>query len=125
LAINYLTVPEGTKTERMMFQDWRKKIKDNPQISTHLLWDVDSKEIDWEAMKKFVVQRVIERGGMDDFYALFRLYGGFDAVRNIIKEIPVILSPRDEAFVRTVFNLKKEDLQCYKQKQLREAYLNS
>jgi len=108
-----------------MFQDWSEKIKDNPQISQHLLWDVNSNNIDWHSMRKFIVQRVIERGGMNDFYALFKLYGGINGVREIIKELPVVLNPRDEALIRTIFNLKKKDLQCYKRKRLREAYLNS
>jgi hypothetical protein len=108
-----------------MFQDWKDKIKDNPQISRHLLWDVDRDNVDWDAMRKFIVQRVIERGGMNDFYALFGLYGGVEGVKKIIRELPVTLDSRDEALVRTVFNLKKEDLQCYKRKRLRETYLNS
>jgi hypothetical protein len=35
------------------------------------------------------------------------------------------MNPIDEAFVLHVFHLKKEDLQCYTRKQLRENYLNS
>jgi hypothetical protein len=108
-----------------MFQDWRKKIKENPQISPHLLWDVDKSNIDWNAMKKFVVQRVIERGWENDYYAIFKLYGGKTGVKKIIKEIPVLFSPKDEAFVLSVFNIKKGDLQCYIKKQLREKHLSS
>jgi hypothetical protein len=108
-----------------MFQDWKEKTKDNPQVSMHLLWDVDESQIDWQAMRTFIVQRVIERGWKNDFYAIFLLYGGFEGVREIIKEIPTVLAPHNEAFVCTVFDLKKEDLQCYERKRLREAYLNS
>jgi hypothetical protein len=76
-------------------------------------------------MKLFVVQRVIERGNENDWYALFKLYGGTKGVREIIKQIRSVLHPVDEAFVRTVFNLKKEDLICYERKRLRELHLNS
>jgi len=108
-----------------MFQDWQEKIKENPQISRHLLWDVDQSAIDWFAMRKFIVRRVIERGGMNDFYAMFRLYGGIEGVKNIIRELPVALSARDEALVLTLFDLKKEELQCYERRRSRDAYLNS
>ena len=108
-----------------MFDDWESKINGNHHISKHLFWDIDISSIDWQKMKNFVVQRVIERGGMNDFYAMLRIYGGKEVVADIIKGLPVVLSPRDEAFVKAVFNLKKEDLQCYKRKQLRDAYLNS
>jgi hypothetical protein len=108
-----------------MFQDWEKKIEGNPQVSSHLLWDINPAEIDWYAMKKLIVQRVLERGTVEDFYAIFRLYGGIEGVREIIKEIPAVLSPRDETFALRVFHLKKEDLQCYTRKRLREEHLNS
>ena len=59
------------------------------------------------------------------FYVLFRYYGGFEGERKAIKQIPTVLYPRNESFVRLVFNLKKEDLICYEKKRLRELHLNS
>ena len=75
--------------------------------------------------EKIVVQRVIERGNESDFYAIFKLYGGLKGVREIIKQIPSVFSPRNEAFILAVFDLKKEDLICYERKRLREQHLNS
>lgn len=111
-----------------MFQDWKKRIKENPQVYKGLLWDIDTSKMtdeDWQRMKLFVVQRVVELGDENDFYAIFKLYGGPKGVREIIKRIRTVMSPRNEAFVRTVFNLKKEDLICYERKRLREEHLNS
>jgi len=112
-------------SKKDMFNDWKKKIKENPQVDRHLLWDVNYDKIDWWAMRRLVVQRVIERGWMNDFYAIFRLYGGPKGVREIVKEIPAVMSPRNEAFARNLFNLSKNELQCYTRKRLRESYLNS
>ena len=111
-----------------MFDDWKERIKDDPKVFKGLLWDVDTSKMtddDWQDMKLLVVQRVIELGDMNDFYAIFKLYGGPKGVRNIIKQIRSILHPVNEAFVKTVFNLKKEDLICYERKRLREIHLNS
>jgi hypothetical protein len=108
-----------------MFRDWEKKINDNMQVSKHLLWEYNYNAFDFDAGKVLVVQRVIERGWEKDYYAIFKLYGGIEGVREIIKQIPAPLTPKDEAFVMTVFDLKKEDLQCYTRKQLREKHLNS
>jgi len=111
-----------------MFQDWKKRIKDNPQVSKWLLWDVNTANMtdeDWQRMKLFVVHRVVELGDENDWYAIFNLYGGFDGVRETIKQIRSVLHPRNESFIRTVFNLKKEDLICYERKRLRELHLNS
>ncbi|MDR1980813.1 MAG: hypothetical protein LBQ39_04220, partial [Tannerellaceae bacterium] len=77
-----------------MFQDWKERAKENPQVSMHLLWDVDKSDIDWYAMRRLVVQRVIERGWENDYYAILNLYGGIEGVREIIKEIREVLSPR-------------------------------
>ena len=79
---------------------------------------------DWWKSRKIVVQRIIERGWLKDFYAAFKLYGGIEGFREIIKEVPS-LSPRDMNFVCVVFNLKKEELKCYTRKLLRDRLLNS
>jgi len=111
-----------------MFEDWKERIKDNPQVFKGLLWDINTSKMtdeSWQRMKLFVVQRVIERGSANDYYAIFKLYGGPEGVREIIKQIRTIFSPKNEAFVLTVFNLKKEDLISYECKRLKEEYLNS
>ena len=93
-------------------------------ISPSLLWEYDLSHFDWWKSRKIVVQRVIERGWLKDFYAAFNLYGGIEGFREIVKEVPD-LSPRDMNFVCIVFNLKKEELKCYTRKQLRNKLLNS
>ncbi len=106
-----------------MWTDWQNKVKPNAQIPHRLLWDMDMTDWDWQKNRKIVVERVIERGRMDDFYTLFKLYGGIDNVKEIIKEIHY-LSNRDIAFVCATFDLKKEELGCYIRKQLRKQLMN-
>ena len=106
-----------------MFQDWKERVKDNPQISPHLLWDVDQSKLNWDKMKVFIVERVIERGDENDFYAIFKLYGGPKGVREIVKKTS-FSDPKDEALARTLFNLKTKDLECYKRKLLRKKHLD-
>lgn len=107
----------------MFFSDWEEKSK-NAQISNSLLWEYDLSSFDWYGMRTVVVQRVIERGWLKDFYAAIKLYGGLDNFREIIKDIPV-LSNIDMVFVCNIFHLKKEELRCYTKKQSRERFLNS
>jgi hypothetical protein len=107
-----------------MWSNWQEKVQPGRQIPKHLLWDMNLTDFDWQKCRKIVVERVIERGNMEDFYTLFNMYGGVDGVRKIVKEIHG-LEPRDIAFVCAVFDLKKEELGCYKRKQLREKHLNS
>lgn len=107
----------------MIFGDWRQKSK-GLEISKSLLWEYDLARFDWQRFRVIVMQRVVERGTMEDFYAAIRLYGGVAKVREIIKEIPV-LSEIDMNFVCSVFGLKNEELRCYTRKQSRELLLNS
>ena len=99
-----------------MFFDNYKKFND-AELRPSLLWEYNLDQIDWNAMQTIVLQRVIERGRLDDFYAALNRYGKKEFVKGI-KNIPY-LNDKDIAFVCTVFNLKKQDLKCYTQKPLR------
>lgn len=103
----------------MTIFDEYKTYTGDSSISPSLLWEYDLSHFDWWKSRKIVVQRVIERGWLKDFYAAFNLYGGIEGFREIIKELPS-LSPRDMNFVCIVFNLEKEELKCYTRKLSRE-----
>ena len=49
-------------------------------FSPNLFWDANPDEIDFGRNKKYVVQRVIERGTLDDMRHIFALYGFDDVV---------------------------------------------
>ena len=93
------------------------------RLRTSLFWEYEPEDIDWIAMRTLVLQRVIERGRMDDFYAALNLYG-LNGFKEGIKNIPY-LNAKDIAFVCTVFGVKKRELKCYIQKQLRQKHWNS
>jgi hypothetical protein len=90
------------------------------RISPRLLWEYDLSHFDWQAGRRIVVQRVIERGDLKDYFAAFNLYGGQEGFREIIKEVPA-LSDMDMQFVCHNFHLKPEELQCYRHKLSRES----
>ena len=94
------------------------------KISSTLLWDYDLSTFDWEKGKLIVVQRIVERGWDNDFYAAIQLYGGLEAFIEIVKQVPY-LNERDMNFVSKAFLIDLNDLQCYKNKQYREQLLNS
>jgi len=112
------------KTQIMIFDDWVEKSK-GLNVPVSLLWDVDLENVDWHGgIRKLLVERVLERGEKEDFYAVIRLYGGLENFREIIKEVHY-LSDRNTVFACTVFDLKKEELRCYKRMQLRKKHLLS
>ncbi|NDV59596.1 hypothetical protein [Bacteroides sp. 519] len=105
-----------------MFFDNYNQHKD-AKVRPSLLWEYDMEGFDWQEMRTVVVQRVIERGRMDDFYAILNMYG-LEGVKIAIKEIPY-LNPKDKAFVCNIFEIKKEELKCYIKKQFSHQHWNS
>lgn len=105
-----------------MWSDWQERIKNRPKVRRSLLWEYDLADFDWQYMRSLVVERVVELGWDEDFYAIFALYGGKKGVRQIIRDEVLILSNMDIAFVCAAFNLKKEELKCYIRKQSRGTY---
>ena len=106
-----------------IFDDYKDN-KGRNTVSPTLLWEYDLTHFDWQRSRKIVVQRIIERGWLKDYFAAFDLYGGIEGFREIIKEVPS-LSARDMNFVCTVFNLKKEELRCYTRKLSRLEHLRT
>lgn len=105
----------------MFFKDYR--LYKHAKIRESLLWEYQTDHINWQQMRNVVVQRVIERGRIDDFYAILNLYQ-LKGVKDAIRQIPS-MNNKDIAFVCSVFNLKKEDLKCYIKKQLTPQHWNS
>jgi len=93
----------------MLFDDYRAH--SDATIRPSLLWEYNLSNFDWQDMRNIVVQRVLERGRMDDYYAMLNLYGR-EGVREALKAIPY-MSKKDMNFACFVFNLKKEELRCY------------
>lgn len=107
----------------MFFEDWKTHEKES--VSKALLWEynTNSEKWDWNKMSKTVVARVIERGRENDYYAILQMYGGVNAVRNIVKEIPC-LSDKDMNWCCALFNLRKEEMLCYRRALSRKKLLD-
>lgn len=101
------------KIETMLFEDY--KMHPDAHVRQSLLWEFDLGRFDWQTMRDTVVQRVMERGRMDDFYAILNLYGE-EGVKAALKAIPY-MSDKNMNFACVTFNLRKEELKCYTKKQ--------
>ena len=88
-----------------------------------MLWEFDLEKFDWQQMRNEVVQRVLERGRMDDFYAILNLYG-VEGVKAALREIPY-MNDKDMNFACIAFDLRKEELKCYTKKQSMPLHWNS
>ncbi|NIG56755.1 hypothetical protein F3J22_24965 [Chitinophaga sp. Cy-1792] len=105
----------------MFFDNYRNF--PNAQINTSLFWEYDKSRLDFMSMRNVVVQRVIERGWPNDWYAMLNLYGIEDVVETI-KGLSY-LNEKDMNFVSHQFNIPLSDLKCYGKKQSGNLHWNS
>ncbi len=105
----------------MFFDNYKHHL--DAQIRPSLFWEYDLSRFDWEGMRTLVVQRVIERGRMNDFYAILNKYG-MKKIKESIREIPY-MNAKDISFVCNVFGMKKEELKCYTKQLSQQQHWNS
>ena len=92
-------------------------------INPSLLWEYDLTNFDYIQMRNIVVQRVIERGWLSDWYAVLNLYG-IDGMRDAIKHLP-FLNNKDMHFVSMVFRIPLSEMKCYEKKQSATSHWTS
>ena len=93
-----------------------------PSFSHSLFWDTDVNIIDWEKNANAVIIRILERGNLDDFRELRRVY-----TENKIKDAAKsarYLSERTLSFVSFFFETPLNEFQCYKNRQYQIPLLN-
>ncbi|MGF7078099.1 DUF6922 domain-containing protein [Mucilaginibacter sp. UYCu711] len=95
----------------------------NAVINPSLLWEYNIGKVDYTSMRNIVVQRVVERGWPQDWYAMLNLYG-IDSVKKAIKELPY-LNDKDMNFVSQEFDIPLTALKCYTKKQSVQTHWNS
>ena len=80
-------------------------------LSQRLFWDVDPETIDEHAHCRYVIQRVLERGSLEDIKATV----AHDTMPYMIAEAQQIrsLDPVTLAFAACLGNVKEETFRCY------------
>lgn len=101
------------------------RYREHPEakVNPSLLWEYDLSKFDYRQMRNVVVQRVVERGWPEDWYAMLNMYGE-DGIKNAIKELSY-LNDKDMYFVSSVFNIPLSEMKCYIRKQSRPQHWNS
>lgn len=79
-------------------------------LSPYLFWDVDLETVDPEKHRGFIVQRVVERGTINDWRSLRNQYG----LEGIVMAAQGLrtLEPTALAFLSTVGHVPRESFRC-------------
>ncbi len=80
-------------------------------LSKHLFWDIDSNLLEWERSKKTIIERVIERGSLEEWVCIVKVYT-LEGIVNTAKTFRT-MSPIDLNFIATISNTPKEEFRCF------------
>jgi hypothetical protein len=84
-------------------------------FSKNLFWDVDATTLDMNEHRRFIIERVLSRGLMTDWWTLIQSYD-FDTIKAEIVQIRY-LDARTLNFCSTFFHIPKIQFRCYEQPQ--------
>ncbi len=90
--------------------------KPKPIFDKRIFWDVNFENIDYDAKAKFVIERVFERGDVDDIRQCRRYYGD-----EIIKDALINakwLRLETVYLACSIFDNEPNEYRCYTQAQL-------
>lgn len=97
-------------------------MKSKPNFANRLFWDIKSDDIDFEKDKFYIIDRVLNYGGWNDFIALLKFYGNETIRTEIVRSS--YLKKDVLNFVCFYFNLKPTDFECYTRRQLHQELWN-
>jgi hypothetical protein len=87
-----------------------------PQFHRRIFWDVDFDNLDYDRRANFVIERVFERGDVEDIRQCRRYYGD-GKVENVLTEAKWLMK-ETVYLAAAVLNNKLTDYRCYKLAQL-------
>jgi hypothetical protein len=77
-------------------------------FSQHLFWDTPIEKIDQQKNKRHIIERVITRGLLEDFYTLLQLYSTDDISDAITRS--KVLDSKTANFCSIIFNIPKSKI---------------
>jgi hypothetical protein len=83
-----------------------------PNLSPTIFWDIDFSKIDYDGKYRFVIERVLERGDINDWNEIKRYYG-LGKMKDALLQARY-LSKENLSFSSVYFDVAKENFRCYK-----------
>jgi hypothetical protein len=87
------------------------KSKAKPVFNKRIFWDVDFEKLDYDKKANFVIERVFERGDVDDIRQCRRYYGD-EKVRDVLLNTKFL--PEHRIYLASaVIDKPVEEFRCY------------
>lgn len=88
---------------------------DKPNIDKRLFWDTDPNTIDFDKHSRYVIDKVVRLGQIEDWREILRFYGP-ERIKNEVTQI-LWLDDKTLYFLSHYFKVPLEDFKCYRHKQ--------
>lgn len=86
-------------------------MKTLPDISKRTFWDVDVSENDFKNSHEWVINRVFDRGTLDEVFSVINYYG-FDFVKHTLQSTTDNIPNHAILLARAIFKLNYSDFKC-------------
>jgi hypothetical protein len=87
-----------------------------PYDNKRIFWDVDAEKLDFDKKASFIIERVFDRGDVEDIRMCRRFYGD-EKIAMVLLNAKWLM-PETIYLAAAIFNNKPEDYRCYKLQQL-------
>ena len=81
-------------------------------IKKHLFWDVRFENLDFDKRKRFIIERVFERGNEAEILEIIRFYGEEECIVTIAGAKVLLFTAVENAF--RYLNMDRSDIKCLK-----------
>ena len=95
--------------------------KQKPVFEKRIFWDVNFENLDYDAKANFVIERVFDRGDVQDIRNCRRYYGDEKVTQSLLNA--KFLSETSVSLASAVINKPLTDFRCYKLRQLNPTLL--
>jgi len=84
--------------------------KNQHYFKASLFWDVDINSLNFDTHARFIIERVVSRGDLDDWKTLLKLYSREKITREALSIRS--LDPKSLNFLSLYFNVEKKAFRC-------------
>ena len=98
------------------------KTSDLQKLSKHLFWDLNFKTLDAEKNKTIIIERVFNRGDLEDVILVVKIYGLETVKQELLKA--GFLDKKTLNWASSFFDIPKTEFRCYKKMQSSHTHWN-
>ena len=91
-------------------------MESKPQFHKYLFWDIDYNKLDYDKYSDFIIERVFERGDVDDIRQCRRYYGDEEIAKALTNA--KYLTKETIYLAIAILNNELTDYRCYRLAQL-------